>query len=88
MVTQRGRAKSSSCTGNSYSTRRRMLPQHGAASKSTQLTGSTVRSVVPRHALSQLPGLRRVRVGAVEQDDIGLAQRFQFGARPAFPPLA
>ena len=34
--------------------------------------------VVPGHALGQLLRLRRIRVGAVEQDDVGLAQRIQF----------
>ena len=34
--------------------------------------------VVPCHALGQLLRLRRIRVGAVEQDDVGLAQRIQF----------
>ena len=59
------------------------LPQHGGVQVHTAHRQHGA-AVVPRHALSQLPGLRRVRVGAVEQDDIGLAQRFQFGDDPPF----
>ena len=59
------------------------LPQHGGVQVHTAYRQHGA-AVVPRHALSQLPGLRRVRVGAVEQDDIGLAQRFQFGDDPPF----
>ena len=57
------------------------LPQDAAKCPRVQIHAAHRQNgvvVVPGHALGQLLRLRGIRVGAVEQDDVGLAQSIQF----------
>ena len=57
------------------------LPQNIAQRRGIQINAAHRQNsvvIIPCHALGQLSGLRGIRVGAVEQNDVGFAQRVQF----------